>query len=449
MGKLNYTRDVQAAGLLAGDMFSTGDAMFKWPVVTDGMRQAVLAVLENYSMSGVDVSNQFERKYADWFGLQYGLGFCSGTASLQGAMYGVGVGAGDEIICPGVTFWASCAQAFSLRASVVFADILPDTMCIDPDDIERRITPRSKAIMVVHMHGYPADMDRIMAIARKHNLRVIEDVSHAQGSLYKGKMCGTFGDAAAMSLMSAKAFAIGEAGIMLTNDRKVYERAVMFGRPEHADEVTDPELQSYRGIPLGGYKYRMNQMASALGLEMLQTYPGQMAEIDRAMNYFLDQLDELPGLKGVRPPQGSGSTMGAWYCPVAFYDQDAYEGLSIGAFSRALLSEGIVNCRPGTNFPLYLHPLFYSIDVYGEGRPTSRVAQQTGFPICDSIHRQVLKVPWFKKYQPAIIDRFVEVYRKVSENYRELLPLDTYQDEVHHLLALTPGLSKKFNQGSK
>ena len=446
MGILNFTNSVKAEALTTGDMFSTGDPMFKWPVVTDAMRQAVLDVLENFNMSGTDITNRFEREFADWMGLEFGLGFSSGTASLQCAMFGVGLGAGDELICPGMTFWASCAQALSLRASVVFADIEPDSLCLDPDDLEKRITPRTKAIMVVHQLGHPADMDRILPIARRHGLKVIEDVSHAQGSLYKGRLCGTFGDVAAMSLMSAKSFAIGEAGMLVTNDRRIYERAVMFGRYEHEKDVADPELLAGKGIPLGGCKYRMHQMSSAVGREILKTFPAQMQEVDRAMNYFMDGMETLPGIRGVRPPKGSGSTMGAWYCPGVHYDKNAYDGLSIGAFTRAVACEGISNCRPGCNFSLYEHPLFYSLDVYGEGRPTSRVPEQTGFPVCDTIRSRIFTVPWFKHFEPATIDRYLAVYRKVAENHRELLPQDEFQNEDYSLRALTPSLSKKFER---
>ena len=114
-------------------------------------------------------------------------------------MYACGIGMGDEIICPSITYWASSLPCFSLGASVVFADIDPDTLNIDPGDIEHRITTRTKAIVVVHYCAYPCEMDEIMAIAKRHGLRVIEDVSHAQGSLYKGRLTGLLGDVGAMS----------------------------------------------------------------------------------------------------------------------------------------------------------------------------------------------------------------------------------------------------------
>ena len=176
--------------------------MFKWPIVNEQMEQAIVKVLRDGAMSGVDITKQFEKKYAEWNGVNYALGFNTGTASIQTAMFAVGVGVGDEVIAPAVTYWATCLQAYSLGASIRFADIDPVTLCIDPADIERKINERTRAILVVHYLGHPADMDAIMAIAKKHNVKVVEDVSHAHGSLYKGQMTGSFGDAAGVSLMT-------------------------------------------------------------------------------------------------------------------------------------------------------------------------------------------------------------------------------------------------------
>ncbi|MBN2557877.1 MAG: aminotransferase class V-fold PLP-dependent enzyme, partial [Clostridia bacterium] len=188
--------------------------LFTWPIITREDEEAVLDVLRKGSMSGTDVTRKFEEEFAKWQGLDYTLGFSTGTAAIQSAMFGCKVGVGDEIICPTVTYWASGLQAYSLGATIVFANVDKDTLCIDPADIEHRIGPRTKAIVVVHYTGHPADMDRIMEIAKRRNVRVIEDVSHAQGGLYKGRKTGTFGDVAAMSLMSGKSLAIGEAGIL-------------------------------------------------------------------------------------------------------------------------------------------------------------------------------------------------------------------------------------------
>ena len=198
--------------LLGGEKFVKTERpeLFAWPIVTERHEKAVLEVLRGRKMSGIEITKEFEKKYAESLGRKYALACNNGTAAILGAMYGVGVEHGDEVISPSITYWASVAQAYSLGATPVFADIDTDTLCVNPDDIEHRITPRTKAIIVVHYAGMPAEMDAIMKIAGRHNLKILEDASHAHGALYKGKQVGTFGDVAAFSLMTGKALAIGE-----------------------------------------------------------------------------------------------------------------------------------------------------------------------------------------------------------------------------------------------
>ena len=423
MSKLAILGGKKAVKSAAGDMF-------KWPVTNKAMEDAVIKVLREGNMSGIDITKEFENKYAEWHGVKYGLGMNNGTASLHSAFYGLGLGCGDELIAPAVTYWATALPALSLGCRVVFADILPDTLSIDPADIEKKITPRTKAIVVVHYLGMPADMDAIMKIARKHKLKVIEDVSHAHGALYKGKMVGTIGDAAGFSLMSGKSFAIGEGGIMLTNDKKVYERAIMFGLYERHGDVTDKELRKGAGLPWGGYKYRMHQMSAAVGLEQLKKYPKEMAEIDKSMNYFWDLLEGVPGLKALRPAKKSGSTMGGWYAAHGLYVPEELGGLSVARFAEAVKAEGGI-CGAGCNKALHTHPLFTTLDVYGHGRPTncanmpkSVKGKQAKLPVSEGIQARTYSIPWFKHFRKDVIEQHAEAYRKAAENYKELLKDD-------------------------
>ncbi len=403
--------------------------MFAWPIVTPDIEQAVLEVLRRGAMSGLEVTRQLEKEFAAWHGMDgYCLGHNTGTQAIQAAMFGVGVGKGDEIICPSVTYWASCLQAYTLGATVVFADVDPDTVCIDPNDIEHRITPRTKAIVVVHYAGHPGDMDPILEIARRHNVAVIEDVSHAHGALYKGKMVGTFGDAAGFSIMSGKSFAAGEGGLLLTPKREVYERAVVFGHYARPDELTIPEYVAGSGLPWGGYKNRMNQLTSAMARVQLKKYPGEMADIDRAMNYFWDQVGDLPGIRSHRP-SWQNSTKGGWYAPHGLYRPEELGGLSVHRFCEALRAEGVMS-GPGCNRALHQHPLFHTIDVYGAGKPT-RIANlpdgvdvretDADLPISSGIQERIYSIPWFKHYRPEIIGEYAEAFRKVVNGYKELL----------------------------
>lgn len=407
--------------------------LFTWPIVTREDEEAVLDVLRRGAMSGTDVTRQFEQEYAAWQGSKYALGHSSGTAALHAAMFGCRVGVGDEIICPSITYWASCLPAFSLGATVVFAEIDPQTLCLDPSDLEHRITERTKAIVVVHYLGHPADMDPILEIARRHGVKVIEDVSHAHGALYKGRKVGTLGDVAAASLMTGKSLAIGEAGMLTTDDREIYERALAFGHYERYGPNADLQtayLRESAGLPLGGYKYRMHQMSAAVGRVQLRHYDARMAEIQRAMNYFWDRLEGVPGIRAHRPPKGSGTTMGGWYAARGLYVPEELGGLSVTRFAQAVRAEG-APCNPGVNAALHLHPLFNTVDVYGHGRPTRLanavrdVRQPPGtLPVSEGIGARTFSIPWFKRYRPEQIDEYVEAFRKVAEGYRDLLADD-------------------------
>jgi len=408
---------------------------FKWPIVTSEDEEAIVQVLRDGNMSGNDISKQFEREFADWMGMNYALSYPNGTAAILSAMWACGVGAGDEIICQSMTYWASAAQALQLGAAVNFADIDPDTLCIDPDDIEHRIGPKTKAIVAVHYAGYPADMDRILPIARRHGVKVIEDVSHAHGSLYKGRKVGTFGDIAAMSMMAGKSFAIGEAGMMVTNDRLLYERCIAYGFYERtgvksnfndADaQVTFDELLQYAGAPLGGAKHRLNQTCAAMGRVQLKYYDERIAEIQRAMNRFWDLLEGVPGLRAHRPPQGS--TMGGWYAAHGLYRAEELGGLPCAKFCEAVNTEGATT-YPGANRPLNIHPLFHIADIFNMGKPTMisfgqrDVRQGPGsLPVSEGIAEIAYGIPWFKKDYPEIIEQHANAFRKAAEHADELL----------------------------
>jgi len=429
---------MSSLALLGGnkEISATDTDLFKWPIVTREHEDAVLEVLRKGAMSGTDVTMKFEEEYAEDIGMRYAIACNTGTAAIHCGLYGIGVGVGDEVICPTITYWASILQVFSLGATPVFADIEPETLCISASDIEKRITARTKAIVVVHYAGMAADMDEIMAIAERHNLKVFEDCSHAHTSLYKGKEVGTFGDASGFSLMTGKSFAIGEGGIMFTNNQRVYERAILFGHYSRHGNIELEDLKQYTGLPSGGHKYRMHQLSSAFGRVQLKLYRKQFAEISKAMNYFCDLLDEIDGITPVRPHKNSGSTKGGWYLPLALYDSEIFGGLSIGRFTEALNAEG-VECFPGCNKPLHDHKVFTEMDIYGHGKPT-RIAnlpdgieislRNKDFPVGIEINNRVFMIPWFKHYKPKIIEKYAAAFRKVAENFNDLLEGDTQLD---------------------
>ncbi|HBF86701.1 MAG TPA: hypothetical protein DDW54_03370 [Clostridiales bacterium] len=410
------------------------EELFKWPIITKEDEEAVMDVVRNNKFSGTDITIKFQEEFAAWQGTNFALGFTNGTMALSAAMFAIGLGMGDEIICTTKTYWGSVSQAINFGASAVFCNI-NDKLSMDPDDLERCITPKTKAIMVVHYFGYPCDMDRITAIAKKHNVRIIEDVSHAQGGMYKGKKLGTFGDVSAMSMMSWKTFAAGEMGMLVTNERKYYERALAYGHYERNNSANIKEcdyLNDYSHIALGGVKGRVNQVSAALGRGQLKYFDERCKEIRRAMNYFFDCLEGLKGIKPIRVDESTGSTMGGFYNPVCSYYPDELGGLSSKRFAQAVTAEfgGKFGCWEGGNFNLHNHKFFKTFDFYNIGKPSriafaSRDVREDDKYLAPSDKIYCIGMPWFKKYDKKWIELYAEAYKKVVRNYEQLLEGDT------------------------
>jgi dTDP-4-amino-4,6-dideoxygalactose transaminase len=281
-------------------------------------------------------------------------------------------------------------------------------------------------------------MDPIMDIAERHGIKVIEDVSHAHGGLYKGKLLGTIGHVSCFSIMSGKALATGEGGMLVTNDRYIREKCIVWGHYSRTrgtvwtgeleeEFITAPDLKPFVGLPWGGYKYRMHQLTSAVARVQLKHYKRRMEEIQKAMNYFWDLLEDAPGLQAHRPPKDSGSTMGGWYAPRGIYNADELGGLAIARFVEAVKAEGAV-CSRRSRKGLHEHPIFNDADIYGHGKPTRianadrDVRQPHGsLPVTEEETEFVYGIPWFKHYRPEVIEQQAAAYRKVAENADQLL----------------------------
>jgi dTDP-4-amino-4,6-dideoxygalactose transaminase len=410
------------------------EKLFHWPIITKEDEDAVLDVLRRGVMSGLDVTEKFEKEFATWQQRKYAIGYCNGTMALQAAMYACKMGVGDEMICPSKTYWASCLQAFNLGSTVVFADIDPTTLCIDPKDIERCIGQRTKAIMVVHYVGHPADMDPIMEIANRYSLKVIEDVSHAQGGLYKGKKLGTFGDVAAMSIMSGKSLAAGEMGMLATDDKEIYDRAMAYCHYERNNPkyISTDYLKDYASMPLGGVKGRVNQLSSAVARVQLKYYDERAAEIRKAMKYFWSLLKGVPGIRPHMVDESDGSNMAGWYCPQGLYYPEELEGLSVERFCEAVAAEGF-NSSVGANKPLHMHNIFKTYDGLNIGKP-ARIAYGRDVRELDKHIKvaqavNVFSIPWFKHYMPEYIEMYANAFKKAALNYKELLAGDANRKE--------------------
>lgn len=234
--------------------------------------EAVIEVLKSdYVTTGPKVG-EFEKKVADYCGAKYAVAIANGTAALHAACMAAGIGEGDEVITTPITFVASSNCALYCGATPVFADIDARTYNIDPDDIERKITDRTKAIVAVHFTGQPCDMDRIHDIAKKNNLKVIEDAAHALGADYKGRKIGSISDMTTFSFHPVKHITTGEGGMILTNNEELYKKLLLargHGITRDENEMTQSDgAWYYQQIDIG-YNYRITDIQCALGISQM------------------------------------------------------------------------------------------------------------------------------------------------------------------------------------
>ena len=244
-----------------------------------------------------DKVGRLEKEVAKKFGTKYALAVNSGTSALIASLIACGIGPGDEVIVPGYTFFASASAVVVAKSIPVIAEI-DETLTIDPDDIEKKITSQTKAIIPVHMRGLPCNMDRIMEIAKKYNLKVIEDCAQADGGSYKGKYLGSFGDTGCFSFDFFKIIATGEGGMIITDDEKIYIRAQSWHDTAACWRPNRYEKERIPGELFCGENYRMSQIEGAIGLVQLRKLDSYLNSLRKNKKIL---LEELNGMKGLRP----------------------------------------------------------------------------------------------------------------------------------------------------
>ncbi len=393
-----------------------------WPVVTDEEIDAVVGLMKARELSipvGTGIIKEFEQAFARYLGVGHALVQNSGTSTLHAAYWAIGIGPGDEVLVPTYT-WPTTATAVVLASGIpVFCDIDRKTLTISPEDVERKITPRTKAIAVVHMWGHPAEMDEILAIARRNSLAVVEDASHAHGATYRRQKVGTFGDVACFSLQASKMVVGGEAGIAVTENPEYFDRMLalghMGGRIER-DTVADTyKVYAHTGF---GPKYRAHPLAVAIANVQLRHLDEWIALRRRNLDYL---TASLTGLSGIEPPfTAPHVTRGAWYGYRLLLDSTALGGVSLGRFVEALRAEG-VDAAPERYWLLHQEPLFQGADLYEHtcgyrwpfahwSRPASRPGE---FPVAEDIFPRLIALPTFTAPCQDILDQYAAAFRKV------------------------------------
>ncbi len=333
----------------------------------DEARMVYDMTLRNELSGGTAVVREFEAKWRAFTGLPHAITTMNGTAALYSAMFALGVGPGDEVISPTWNWICSIAPAPLLGATPVFCDVDPATGLLDPADLRRKITKRTKAIVAVHLWGWVCDLDAIMAVSRETGVPVIEDCSHAHGATYLGKPVGSFGQAACWSLQGSKPVSAGEGGVFATRDTALYERACLIGQVNRIAgmDLATPAYEKYQ--PLGtGMKFR----AHPLGIGIATVQLGKLDKLNAGRTRWVETLEAgIADIPFLAPMVRVDHTVrGGFYgFPVRFLPERA-NGRTVAALVEALNAEGV---KAGTNpYPL-LHLLPYfaeGFDLFGGGR---------------------------------------------------------------------------------
>jgi len=391
-----------------------------WPVHDDRERKAVLEVLESGKWWYGEKVRQFEERFARFQDARFGITTVNGTAALEIALACAGVGAGDEVIVPPYTFISTASAVLKVNAIPVFCDVERETFNMDADKIEGCITASTKAIIPVHFAGLPCDMDRILDIARRHNLIVIEDACHSWGTKWKGKGAGALGTAGAFSFQMSKNITSGEGGIILTDDEELAERCRSYANCGRA--ANKPWYEHY----MVAGNYRMTEFQAAILLAQLQRLQSQVER--RAENaWFLNErLGAIEGIKTVREDARAEPRSYHLYC--FRFDSAGFGGLGRERFVEAMAAEGIP-CSTGYPHPLYKNPLFarsgagaefcpLSCPFYGKKVDYSEVE----CPECERLCQEAL---WFSQSMllgsRRDMEDIVRAVTKIRENVGELV----------------------------
>ena len=327
----------------------------EWPQHDEREVRNLTRVVESGNWGGFPSPNvmagEFAERFAAYHGASWGVCTTGGTTALEVSLRAAGLERGDEVIVPALTFYATAFAALVQGFKPVFVDIDPDTWCIDVEQIERHITPDTRAILPVHLGSRMADMDRIGEIARTRGLKVIEDCAHMHGARWRGHGAGTLGDLGCFSFQSSKLMTCGEGGIIIGRDDTFEERCHAY---VNSGRVKTSDRQASEGTMLG-WNYRITEFQAAVLLAQLERLPEQVETRSRNIAHFDARVAEVEGVSTLRFDDRMSTRSG--YGVVLRYDEKAWRGASRDRFARALYAEGV---KLSTSFytPVYETPLF-------------------------------------------------------------------------------------------
>ena len=379
---------------------------FHTPQIGDAEIESVVETLRSGWLTTGSKVKRFEEEFSKYLGCSHAIAVNSGTAALHLALDAVGIKEGDEVIVPTMTFAATAEVVLYFKARPVFVDCRPDTLNIDSDQIEKAITSKTKAIIPVHFGGQPCEMDQILRLARKYNLRTIEDAAHALPTSYQDKKIGTIGDVTCFSFYATKTITTGEGGMATTENPEWSDRMRMMslhGISHDAWKRYTKEGSWHYEVLYPGFKYNLTDVAAALGIEQLKKCDGFW----RARKRIAAIYDKAFGdLEEIQTPVRRPGIEHAWHLYVI---QLNLEGLRLtrNQFIEALREEGI-----GTSvhfIPLHLHPYYRHKFGY----------KPADFPNASSVFHRIVSLPIYPKMTEADVESVIGAVRKtVKQNRR-------------------------------
>jgi dTDP-4-amino-4,6-dideoxygalactose transaminase len=349
-----------------------------WPSLSEDEVEAASVVLRSGKLNywTGEEGRQFENEFASFAGCQYAIAVANGTVALELALYALRIGTGAEVIVPSRTFVASASCVIMRGAKAVFADVDPISQTLTASSIREVLTPSTKAIIAVHLAGWPCDMDPIIELAREHGLKIIEDCAQAHGATYKGRPVGCLGDAAAFSFCQDKIMSTGgEGGMLTTNDEELWIRAWSFkDHGKDHDAAHRPQTSTgFRWLHDSfGTNWRLTEMQAAIGRSLLAKLPGQLEVRRRNANILSQRFSALPALRVTIPPEEISHAYYKYY--VFLRPEWLRDGWSRDHLLQAAVAEGIP-CFSGSCSEIYLEKAFPK-----DMRPAQRlpVARQLG-----------------------------------------------------------------------
>ena len=393
------------------------------PILGEEEKRAVMEVLESGHLStfiaapgqfflGGEKIKQFEREFAAYHDVKYVVAFNSAIAALHAAVVAVEIEPGKEVIVPPYTFTSTATCALMHNVIPVFADIQVDNYCLDPEAVRRAISPLTRAVITMHLFGHPADMDPLIDIARKHNLKVIEDCAQAPGATYKGQLAGTLGDCGIFSFTESKTITTGEGGMLITNDSGIAQVAQMVRN--HGEVILESQTErTYRSNILG-WNYRMTEMEAALGIAQLKRLNDLNAQRIALADYLSEHIRDLPGIS---PPVVYPDCKHVYYAYPFRYDETV-AGLPRGEFARALRAEGIP-VGMGYVRPLYLNPIYHENRAAAFRLYNGGARYDKGIcPVAEAMHERELLLLGIVRPPATFVDMndVIAAMTKVLEN---------------------------------